>query len=56
MISLSPDHVAAFRLSPLDVGRTRIDCDFLFHTSEIGRSSFDPGDAVGFWDLVNRQD
>ncbi|HEU4527004.1 MAG TPA: aromatic ring-hydroxylating dioxygenase subunit alpha [Actinomycetota bacterium] len=56
MISLSPDHVAAFRLSPLDVGRTRIDCDFLFHTSEIGRPSFDPCDAVEFWDLVNRQD
>ena len=56
MVSLSPDHVAAFRLWPLDAGHTRIDCDFLFHPTEIERPSFDPGDAVGLWDLVNRQD
>jgi len=56
MISLSPDHVAAFRLWPLDAGHTRIDCDFLFDPREMARPSFDPGDAVGFWDLVNRQD
>jgi Rieske 2Fe-2S family protein len=31
-------------------------CDFLFHPLEIARPSFDPSDAVEFWDLVNRQD
>jgi phenylpropionate dioxygenase-like ring-hydroxylating dioxygenase large terminal subunit len=56
MVSLSADHVAAFRLWPDDPSRTRIDCDFLFHPDEIDRASFDPGDAVRFWDLVNRQD
>jgi Rieske 2Fe-2S family protein len=56
MISLSPDHVAAFRVWPLEAGRTRIECDFLFHPEEMAGTSFDPGDAVGFWDLVNRQD
>jgi Rieske 2Fe-2S family protein len=56
MVSLSPDHVAAFRLWPLGAGNTRIDCDFLFHPSEMWRPSFDPGDAIEFWDLVNRQD
>jgi Rieske 2Fe-2S family protein len=56
MLSLSADHVAAFALWPVEAGRTRIVCDFLFHPSEIGRPGFDPSDAVGFWDLVNRQD
>jgi phenylpropionate dioxygenase-like ring-hydroxylating dioxygenase large terminal subunit len=56
MLSLSSDHVAAFTLWPLEAGRTRIDCDFLFHPDEIARASLDPSDAVEFWDLVNRQD
>jgi Rieske 2Fe-2S family protein len=56
MLSCSADHVAAFRLRPRDAGRTRIECDVLFHPEEMARPSFDPSDAVGFWDLVNRQD
>ena len=56
MVSLSADHVVAFTLWPIDAGHTRIDCDFLFHPDEIAKPSFDPADAVDFWDLVNRQD
>jgi Rieske 2Fe-2S family protein len=56
MVSLSADHVVAFTLWPIDVGHTRIDCDFLFHPDEIAKPDFDPADAVDFWDLVNRQD
>ena len=56
MVSVSPDHVAAFTLWPSGPSRTRIDCDFLFHPDEIQKDSFDPSDAVEFWDLVNRQD
>jgi len=36
--------------------RTTIVCDFLFHPDEMARETFDPSDAVEFWDLVNRQD
>jgi Rieske 2Fe-2S family protein len=56
MLSLSADHAAAFLLLPHGPGRTTIVCDFLFHPDEIARPSFDPADAVKFWDLVNRQD
>jgi len=28
----------------------------LFHPDETAKPDFDPGDAVAFWDLVNRQD
>jgi glycine betaine catabolism A len=56
MVSVSPDHVAAFTLWPTEAGHTRIDCDFLFHPDEMAKASFDPSDAIEFWDLVNRQD
>ncbi|HUY97187.1 MAG TPA: aromatic ring-hydroxylating dioxygenase subunit alpha [Verrucomicrobiae bacterium] len=56
MVSCSSDHVAAFTLWPQAAGRTQIVCDFLFHPTAMARPDFDPEDAVGFWDLVNRQD
>jgi len=56
MLSLSSDHVAAFRLLPDGPERTAIVCDFLFHPLEMEKPGFDPSDAVEFWDLVNRQD
>ena len=56
MISLSADHVAAFTLVPKAPDRTLIVVDWLFHPDEMAKPSFDPSDAVDFWDLVNRQD
>ena len=56
LLSLSCDHVAAFLLSPQGPERTRIVFNFLFHPTEIQKASFDPSDAVDFWDRINRQD
>ncbi|MGI9005176.1 MAG: SRPBCC family protein, partial [Streptosporangiaceae bacterium] len=56
MISMSADHVTAFTLWPRAAGQTTVLCDFLFHPAELARPGFDPADALGFWDLVNRQD
>jgi glycine betaine catabolism A len=56
MVSLSADHVAAFTLRPLAPTRTLVECVFLFHPAEMARPTFDPSDAVEFWDLVNAQD
>ena len=56
MLSLSADHVTAYTVWPRAPGHTTIICDFLFHASEMAGPSFDPGDAVRFWDRVNRQD
>ncbi|MBV8639442.1 MAG: aromatic ring-hydroxylating dioxygenase subunit alpha [Candidatus Eremiobacteraeota bacterium] len=56
LLSLSADHVAAFEVQPLDVDRTRVICTFLFHPDAMAAPSFDPTDAVDFWDVVNRQD
>ena len=56
LLSLSADHVAAFRLEPLAVDRTRVVCDLLFAPAEVAKASFDASDATDFWDMVNRQD
>lgn len=56
MVSLSADHVASFMLLPQAPDRTLIVVDWLFHPSEIDKPTFNPSDAVDFWDLVNRQD
>ncbi|HUX74353.1 MAG TPA: aromatic ring-hydroxylating dioxygenase subunit alpha [Steroidobacteraceae bacterium] len=55
-VSLACDHAAIFMLQARSAAWTDITCHFLFETHEIGKSDFDPSDAVDFWDLVNRQD
>lgn len=56
LVSFSSDHIAAFTLWPRAPHHTTISCDFLFDPAEMAKESFDPSDAVDFWDLVNRQD
>jgi Rieske 2Fe-2S family protein len=56
MLSLSPDHAVALTAWPRSASRTTIVCDFLFHSEEMAKESFDPSDAVEFWDIVNTQD
>jgi Rieske 2Fe-2S family protein len=55
-ISIHPDYVLVHRLEPADAGHTRIVCHWLFEPETIAAPDFDPSDAVGFWDLTNRQD
>ena len=56
LLNLHPDYVLTFRVWPLAVDHTEVVCEWLFHPGEIARPGFDPRDAVGFWDLTNRQD
>jgi Rieske 2Fe-2S family protein len=56
MLSACADHVAAYLLLPQAVDRTRVECRLLFDPAEAARGDFDPSDAAGLWDLVNRQD
>jgi Rieske 2Fe-2S family protein len=55
-LSLACDHAAVFVLEPRAPERTEITCHFLFEPEEIEKATFDPSDAVDFWDLINRQD
>ena len=56
LLSLHPDYVMVHRLEPQSPERTLIFCDWFFNPEAFKRGDFDPEDAVGFWDMVNKQD
>ena len=56
LVSLHPDYVMVHRLIPLAADRTRIECTWAFAPESLSQPGFDPGYAVEFWDLTNRQD
>jgi glycine betaine catabolism A len=56
LMSPHPDYVMTHRLQPLDEGRTRIECQWLFPPEATEGDGFDPSYAVEFWDITNRQD
>jgi glycine betaine catabolism A len=56
LLSLHPDYMMVHTLWPLAPDRTINVCEWHFHPSELAAPSFDPSDAVDFWDLTNRQD
>ena len=56
LLSLHPDYVMTHQVWPLDAGRSRVVCEWLFDPRAMAEPDFDPSDAVDFWDLTNRQD
>lgn len=56
LLSLHPDYVMCHALWPQAPDRTRIVCEWLFDPAALTRPDFDPGGAVAFWDMTNRQD
>jgi glycine betaine catabolism A len=56
LLSVHPDYVNYYLLTPVDAGRTTVESEWLFHPSNAGDPAFAPDDAVAFWDVTNRQD
>jgi phenylpropionate dioxygenase-like ring-hydroxylating dioxygenase large terminal subunit len=56
LLSVHPDYLLMHRLEPLGPARTRVICDWLFEPATMAVPGFDPGPAIEFWDLTNRQD
>jgi Rieske 2Fe-2S family protein len=56
LLSLHPDYVMLHTLWPKAADKTEVICDWLFEPATIAQDDFDPADAVGFWDQVNRED
>ncbi len=66
LLSLHPEYVMVHQLWPQSPDRTLIVCDWLFHPDafksgeEAGVTdpgySFNPEDAIEFWDITNKQD
>jgi len=51
-----PDYVNYYLLSPVTVDRTLVESEWMFHPDNEGDPAFNPGDAIAFWDVTNRQD
>jgi Rieske 2Fe-2S family protein len=56
LLSLHHDYAMVHTLWPESAGQTRVECEWLFHPAAGGEPGYDPEDAIGFWDLTNRQD
>jgi Rieske 2Fe-2S family protein len=56
LLSLHPDYVMTHRLIPVAADKTGIECTWAFAPEAVARPGFDPGYAVEFWDITNRQD
>jgi Rieske 2Fe-2S family protein len=56
MLSIHPDYVNYYLLTPVTVDRTIVESEWMFHPGNAGDASFNPTDAIGFWDVTNRQD
>jgi len=56
LIAPHPDYVLTHTLWPTSPSHTRIVCEWLVHRDEAAKPGFDLSDAIGFWDMTNRQD
>ena len=56
LVSFHPDYVMLHTLYPRAADRTDVVCEFFFEPATMEAPGFDPSDAIGFWDMTNRQD
>ena len=56
LLSLHPDYVMTHKIIPVAPNRTKIECTWAFAPESLAQPGFDPGYAIEFWDITNRQD
>ncbi len=56
LLSLHPDYVNYYLLTPLAPDRTLVESEWLFHPDTLEDRDSNTRDAIEFWDLTNRQD
>jgi len=56
MLSIHPDYVNYYLLTPDGVDRTIVESEWMFSAENKHNPDFNPADAVAFWDVTNRQD
>jgi len=54
--SLHPDYLMVHRCWPTSVSHSRVENEFYFTQEAMAAPGFDPSDASGLWDEINRQD
>ena len=56
LLSIQPDYANYYLITPVAADRTIVESEWMFNPSSSGDPSFNPQDAIGFWDVTNRQD
>src|SRR5205085_12639730 len=56
LLSLHPDYVNYYLLTPVAVDRTRVESEWLFHPDTPKDPKSNMRDGIEFWDLTNKQD
>jgi glycine betaine catabolism A len=54
--SIQPDYVMTHRILPRSPTHSRVENEFYFTQEAAAQKGFDPQDAAGLWDEINRQD
>jgi Rieske 2Fe-2S family protein len=55
-LSLHPDYVMAHTLWPEEADRTRVVCEWYFHSDEMAKTDFQADDVLEFWHTTNQED
>lgn len=56
LLSVHPDYVNYYIVTPVAPDRTIVESQWLFHPDASAAPGFHPDDAIEFWDVTNRQD
>jgi Rieske 2Fe-2S family protein len=56
LLSMHPDYVNYYLITPVSADRTLVESEWMFSAENEGDPAFNPTDAIGFWDVTNRQD
>ena len=56
LLSIHPDYANFYLVTPLAADRTLVESEWMFNPESASDSTFNPDDAIRFWDVTNRQD
>jgi Rieske 2Fe-2S family protein len=56
LLSIQPDYVNYYLLTPVAVDHTIVESEWMFAPGSASDATFNPQDAIAFWDVTNRQD
>jgi Rieske 2Fe-2S family protein len=56
LLSLHPDYVNYYMVWPVTAEKTVVESEWLFHPGNRKHPSYNPEDAIRFWEVTNRQD
>jgi Rieske 2Fe-2S family protein len=56
MLSIHPDYANYYLIHPVSPTRTRVESEWMFHPESRSDPTFNPWDAIEFWEITNRQD